>query len=159
MCLIVDASVVGEMFGGDDSSAGKAILDWLNDRKGTIVVGGKLLKELSRGSNKFTEWARQALLREVMRRVEDTKVDRRTKQLIKDGNCKSNDPHVIALAQLGGARLLYSNDGDLQQDFKNRTLINKPKGRVHSTKKNKSITPGLRRLLQLQKKDLCGVPQ
>ena len=157
MCLIVDASVVGEMFGGDDTSAGKAILDWLNDRKGTIVVGGKLLKELSRGSNKFTEWARQALLREVMRRVEDTKVDRRTKQLIKDGNCKSNDPHVIALAQLGGARLLYSNDVDLHQDFDDKSLIDNPRGKVYSTLRNKNFTRGKRDLLR--RRDLCGVPE
>ena len=157
MCLIVDASVVGEMFGGDDTSAGKAILDWLNDRKGTIVVGGKLLKELSRGSNKFTEWARQALLREVMRRVEDTKVDRRTKQLIKDGNCKSNDPHVIALAQLGGARLLYSNDGNLQQDFRDKRLVDNPRGQVYSTRVNKKFTPTHRGLLG--RRDLCSVPQ
>ena len=157
MCLIVDASVVGEMFGGDDTSAGKAILDWLNNRKGTIVVGGKLLKELSRGSNKFTEWARQALLREVMRRVEDTKVDRRTKQLIKDGNCKSNDQHIIALAQVGGARLLYSNDGNLQQDFRDKRLVDNPRGQVYSTRVNKNFTSTHQRLLR--RRDLCGVPQ
>ena len=157
--MIVDASVVGEMFSGDDASAGKAILNWLNDRKGTLVVGGKLLKELNRGSNKFAEWARQALLREVMRRVEDTKVDRRTKLLIEDGNCKSNDPHVIALAQLGGARLLYSKDEDLQQDFKNKTLIDTPRGKVYPTSRSKNSAASRRRLLQLKKKDLCGARQ
>ena len=157
MCLIVDASVIGEMFSGDDASAGKAILNWLNDRKGTIVVGGKLLKELDQGSNKFTEWARQALLREVMRKVDDTKVDVRTTQLSNAGGCKSNDPHVIALAQLSGARLLYSNDGDLQQDFRDRTLVNNPRGRVYSTRVNRDFTSTHQRLLR--RRDLCGAPQ
>ena len=157
MCLIVDASVVGEMFSGDDASAGKAILNWLNDRKGTIVVGGKLLKELDQGSNKFTEWARQALLGEVMRKVDDTKVDVRTTQLSNAGGCKSNDPHVIALAQLGGARLLYSNDRDLHHDFRNKRLIDKPRGKVYSTLRNKNFTRGNRDLLR--RRDLCGTPQ
>ena len=153
----MDASVVGEMFSGDDNSAGKAILTWLNDRKGTMVVGGKLLKELNRGSNKFAEWARQALLREVVRRVDDTKVDERTTQLIRGGACKSNDPHIIALAQVGGARLLYSNDGDLHQDFRDRTLVDNPRGRVYSTRVNKDFTSTHRRLLQ--RRDLCGASQ
>ena len=155
MCLIVDANVVGEMFGGDDSSAGKAILDWLDDRKGTLVVGGELLKELNRGSNKFAEWARQALLREVVRRVDDTKVDERTTQLVRGGTCKSNDPHIIALAQVGGARLLYSNDGYLQQDFRDKRLIDNPRGRVYSTLVNKNFTSTHRKLLG--RRDLCGV--
>ena len=157
MCLIVDANVVGEMFGDDDNSAGKAILNWLNDRKGTMVVGGKLLKELNQGSNKFAEWARQALLREVVRRVDDTKVDDRTTKLIRDGACKSNDPHIIALAQVGGARLLYSNDGNLQQDFRDKGLIDNPRGRVYSTLRNKNFTRGKGDLLR--RRDLCGIPQ
>ena len=157
MCLIVDASVVGEMFSGDDASAGKATLNWLNDRKGTLVVGGKLLKELNRGSNKFAEWARQALLREVLRRVDDTKVEKRTAQLASAGMCKSNDPHVIALAQVGGARLLYSNDGDLQQDFRSKRLVDNPRGQVYSTLVNKDFTATHRRLLG--RRDLCGIPE
>ena len=145
------------MFSGDDTTAGKAILDWLDERKGTIVVGGKLLKELSRGSNKFTVWAQQAALREVMRRVEDGKVDRRTEQLIRGGACKSNDPHIIALAQVGGARLLYSNDRALHQDFDDKGLIDNPRGKIYSTLRNKNFTRGKRDLLR--RRDLCGVPQ
>ena len=33
------------------------------------------------------------------------------------GACQSNDLHVLALAQVSGARLLYSNDLSLHQDF------------------------------------------
>ena len=37
-------------------------------------------------------------------------------------SCRSNDPHVIALAQINGARLLYSNDEALQKDFGDKRL-------------------------------------
>ncbi|MYH42126.1 MAG: hypothetical protein F4017_01170 [Acidimicrobiaceae bacterium] len=49
------------------------------------------------------------------------------------GSCRSDDHHVIALAQISGARLLFSNDKDLHKDFKNRQLIDQPTGTVYST--------------------------
>ncbi len=82
-----------------------------------------------------------------MRVVNDEEVDTETKALKANGLCKSNDPHVLALAQVSGARLLYSNDKDLQQDFKNKALINSPRGKVYSTLENKDFTLSHRRLL------------
>ena len=49
------------------------------------------------------------------------------------GACQSNDLHVLALAQVSGARLLYSNDLSLHQDFGNRDLISRPRGKIYST--------------------------
>ena len=92
-----------------------------------------------------------------MRIVNDAKVDDKTKQLVADRICKSNDSHIIALAQLGGARLLYSNDGNLQQDFRDKRLVDKPRGKVYSTPREQGLhthPPGL-----LRRRDLCGVPQ
>ena len=43
----------------------------------------------------------------------------------------SDDPHVLTVAQMSGTRLLYSNDGDLHQDFKNRGLVNNPRGNIY----------------------------
>ena len=157
MCAIVDANVVAEVFGRGRPSAGEKFFHWLIDGKGTLVVGGQLRRELNDASNNFKRWAREALLSGIARDVNDVKVDKRTKQLVADGNCKSNDSHVIALAQLGGARLLYSNDGDLQQDFKNKKLVDKPRGKVYSTLEDKDFTPTHQRLLR--RRDLCGVPQ
>ena len=45
---------------------------------------------------------------------------------------KSNDLHVIALARISGARLLYSDDKKLRKDFKNKHLVNSPRGKVYS---------------------------
>ena len=50
-------------------------------------------------------------------------------------NLKSDDPHIIALALVNGARLLYSNDLALQKDFRNAKLVSKPKGKIYTTVK------------------------
>ena len=157
MCVIVDASVGDEVFGSSRSSAGEQFFKWLSDGKGILVIGGKLRKEFYDKSHTFSIWAQQAQNAGIIRNVNDAKVDDKTRQIVADGNCKSNDSHVIALAQLGGARLLYSNDGDLQQDFKNKTLIDKPRGKVYSTKEDKDFTSVHERLLR--RRDLCGATQ
>ena len=42
-------------------------------------------------------------------------MDEREEELNEEGRCHSNDTHVIALAQITGARLLYSNDKALHE--------------------------------------------
>ena len=44
---------------------------------------------------------------------------------------QSNDDHILALARASGARLLFSRDADLAQDFKNRIFLNEPRGSVY----------------------------
>ena len=62
--------------------------------------------------------------------------------------------HLLREAQVSGARLLYSNDRALQGDFKNRRLIDNPRGRVYSTRENKRFTESRKRLLR--RNDLCA---
>ena len=91
--------------------------------------------------------------------VDDGTVGTRTDELDQSGSLESDDPHVIALAQLSGARLLYSNDAALQRDFRSPQLINSPRGRVYSTdperNPTKRFTTAHRDLLN--RRDLCGV--
>lgn len=61
---------------------------------------------------------------------------------------QSDDPHILALAVVSGARLLYSNDRLLQHDFKNLALINQPRGKVYSTLVNDTFDQAKRRLLR-----------
>ena len=158
MCAIVDANVVAEVFNPSRPAAGEKFFHWLNDGKGTLVVGGQLRRELNDASNNFKRWARDALLSGIMRSVNDAKVDVKTKQLVADGSCKSDDQHIIGLAQLGGARLLYSNDKILHQDFKNKNLIdNCREAKSIRPLRGKDFTSGQRGLLR--RKDLCGVRQ
>ena len=86
--------------------------------------------------------------------VDEGELEVRTERVVDRGGYTSDDPHLLALAQVSGARLLYSNDSDLQDDFKNRRLIDNPRGRVYSTRVNRQFTRVHRRLLQ--RNDLCA---
>ena len=148
MCAILDANVVHEVFGSARPPAGKEFFDWIDKRSGHLVVGGKLGEELYKGSPRFRKWAEDARRSGRLRRVDDGKVNTRTEELRRAEACKSDDPHIIALAQIGRVRLLYSNDVALKGDFRNRALIDNPRGNVYTTLKRKEFTRVHRRLLQ-----------
>ena len=116
------------------------------------MVGGKLLEELGKLSG-FREWSQNARLAGIVRTANEDTVNARAEQVRDTGNCQSDDPHVIALAQISGARLLYSNDKTLHQDFKRKTLVDGPRGKVYSTVENKSFKQAHQKLLGM--KDLC----
>ena len=152
MCAILDANVAGQVFGADRPAAGRAFFDWIDSGRGRLVAGGKLLQELDRNLV-FKEWRLQAVRAGRITLLNDEAVDRRTARLEQEDACRSNDEHVIAVAQLGGPRLLYSNDGDLQDDFADKRLIDRPRGKVYSTKERRDLRPEHRRLLA--NRNLC----
>ena len=152
MCAIVDANIASEVFGANTCPASEKFLEWVNKGRGRIVVGGKLLEELEVLSG-FREWSQNARLAGIIRTANSDMVNSITEQIKDTGICKSDDPHVIALAQVTGARLLYSNDKPLQQDFKSKNLVDVPRGKVYSTIEHKAFTLGHKKLLG--RKDLC----
>ena len=152
MCAILDANIASEVFGSNRSPAGERFLDWVNKGQGRLVVGGKLLDELVRLSA-FVSWGQTAGLSGIMRTENQGTITDRTQQLEDQGVCYSDDPHVVALAQVSGARLLYSNDKDLQRDFKSKKLIDDPRGKVYTTNESKEFSKVHQGLLG--RKDLC----
>ena len=74
-----------------------------------------------------------------MRIVDASEVSARADQVQSEGACGSDDPHVIALAQVSRARPLYSNGRRLRRDFKNPGSID-PRGRVYSTQRSGGAT-------------------
>ena len=152
MCAILDANCVSEVFGrGDRPEAGKKFFDWLNEH-GKLVVGGKLRKELGKHSG-FSQWYRQAINSGLAIDINDFIVNERTKNLEENKSCKSDDAHIIALAQVSKARLLYSKEINLHRDFGNSNLIKKPRGKVYSTLKVDNFSESHRKLLS--NKNLC----
>lgn len=61
-----------------------------------------------------------------------------TTKLKQSGLCKSDDAHILALARISRARILYSYDRALHRDFKNRALIH-PKGQIYQTAAHVSL--------------------
>ena len=95
----------------------------------------------------------QALLGGQAISVNDEAVEKKTTALKRSDVCRSNDPHIVALAQLSNARLLYSNDDDLRHDFGNKQLIDQPRGKVYSTKRSNDFQESHKRLLNQRR--LC----
>lgn len=154
MCAIVDASVTYEVFGQRQTDAGSEFRKWLDDGPGVLVVGGRNLTELNRNNN-FNRWFQEARrLGNRVRQVSNELVSQRQQALVESGGLRSNDPHMVALAQVSGARLLYSNDIKLTQDFQNGNIVDGPQGKIYSTLHSKEFSISHRQLLQTE--NLCG---
>ena len=159
---IVDKNVVGEVFGNNRPEAGRKFFEWLDQGDGRLSSGGVNLDEL-RDHEAFRDWADAALRFDKMRLVRDQEVRAETSRLEREkarrveGACKSNDEHVIALARIGGARLLYSRDLTLHQDFRNKRLIDDPRGQIYSTYRTREFSKSHERLLA--RNDLRGTPK
>ncbi len=145
MCAIVDTNVAGEVFGNNPSEAGRFFFNWLNS-KGVLVIGGGLLQELG-GYGRFSEWLLQASLAGRARLIADAVVDAEAEALRGQGICRSNDEHILGLARVSGARLVFTNDQDLQQDFRDRSIIGGSRGRVYTTRQSRGISETHRSLL------------
>ena len=130
-------------------------------------MGGKLRAELSdNGRNgNFMRVYRQLRLDGRVKDVPDSVVDTETANLQARRISRSNDTHILALARVSGARLLYTNDQALQEDFNNPRLVSEPRGLVYTTlpisgrpyavQRGENAVTGAHREL-LQRADLCA---
>ena len=117
MCAIIDASVAFEVFGRKRTAAGIRFRNWLDDGRGQLVVGGRVLEELVHNSN-FGRWlleARRSSGR--VRQIGSARIRQYEDELVQSRSLRSNDVHIVALALASGARLLYTDDARLQRDF------------------------------------------
>lgn len=148
MCAIVDAQVSHEVFGANGPLAGIKFFAWIIDQESSrLVAGGKLMDELMNSGDGFRKWAKQALLSGRLIMLNDMRVNKMAARIEAEEEIKSDDPHVLAVARISGARLLFSNDHRLHKDFTNNKLINNPRGKIYSTLKNRQFTTEHRRLL------------
>ena len=97
MCAIVDNNVRHEVFGDAPSEAGQYFLDWLEQKGGMLVVGGRLLRDELSGYQNFSSWLVQALIAGQARRIDDGVVDAATEALERRQICRSDDEHVLTL--------------------------------------------------------------
>ena len=130
MCAIVDASGANDVFGKNRPEIGVAFFDWINDH-GRILTGGKLTMEIGDLCPRFLEWAKEAeRTRKLVKINHSKKIRTEMAEVIKRKRRGSplNDAHILAIARLGRARLLYANDKDLLENFVDARLIARPPG-------------------------------
>jgi hypothetical protein len=102
MCLIVDANLASIVF-GPASPDFRPIIDWLTlpKKDGKLVIGGRLKGELYKieAARRFIASLLDAGRAKI---IPDDVTDKETLRVAP--LCKSNDPHVIALAKISGAK-------------------------------------------------------
>ena len=135
MCLIVDANLCSVVFKKTSDSSFLKLREAIFSNRLTLIHGGKLTQEYGVAGVLNVI----ALLAQSGRaiRVSEELIDA---ELVKIRNlCASNDDHVIALARADRrrARVLCTNDQALQTDFKNKTLIDSPRGTIYSPTRHK----------------------
>lgn len=129
MPIIIDANRAGD-FSSPRSQHAEDILALVAGKQMRVALGGRLTAELARTKLRglLLEWSRSGRIC----RHADRDVDAKEEEFGKKRIC-SDDPHVLALAEICGCRLFYSNDGPLIEDFKNTRLLS-PKGKVVTPK-------------------------
>ena len=162
MCAIIDNNILGELWDEGGNPAGQGFRRIVENGKIPLVLGGSKMKKefgLDRSGNvtRLKAWIVELQRAGRLTRKSDSAVDSMARELElreeSGSKIKSNDHHVIALAVVSGARLLYSNDKELQADFGNRQVMEPPQGRVYSTALTDDFSKKRRDLLA--RKDLC----
>ena len=141
MCLIIDNDVAQRVLSVDDDPDLKFLHCCLFSKNSNehkvpknlhvcLVYGGQLLEEYQR-NHKVWRLLLQLDRAGKAKLVSNEKIDDELSTVRSLGVCRSNDVHIIALARAANVRLLCSNDNTLWDDFRDKRLIDKPRGKIY----------------------------
>lgn len=130
MNIIIDSNIASSVLLEKHKNLFEYLRKKIDDGFCKIVYGGKLRDEY---------WNSNSIRKLILRydqsgkacAYNSSKIKTLARVLRKEKTCKSNDEHIISLAIVSGARLLCTKDKDLHSDFKNKKLIDKPRGRIY----------------------------
>jgi len=108
--MIVDVDVMYEVV-KPKTEASQVLDEFLKKGQGFPYVGGKLQTALE-GHREPLRWLKIGIAAGMIKRVDHGRVDLRTRRLKTNSALESDDPHIMALAQIAGARLLHSKDDE-----------------------------------------------
>lgn len=138
MCVIVDANRMGDFLSRPMRPDSEPIDRWLRRRRGKLVysTGGRFTREMSYVKKRqFLDYVRAGYTLLV---PSDTFAEDE-RSLREGGSLESDDAHVLALARESGARLLYTHDSPLMRDFKDKGIIDAPRGKIYSGAQNAGL--------------------
>lgn len=118
MCLILDTNMYGSFLASDNEDM-IPVRDWIDNKTGKIAYSptGKMKNELDKYP-KMRKRVEEYRRSERIKRVPPEAVEQE-KIRLSQSQLQSDDPDIIALAQVSGVRLLVSGDQKLHADFKN----------------------------------------
>ncbi|MCI0459092.1 MAG: type II toxin-antitoxin system VapC family toxin [Gemmataceae bacterium] len=130
MCIIIDANVAHK-FGQPPHDDVIPVVSWLLNRKhrNQAVIGGRLRKELRDAGQTIQRFlirlARAGRLVDVPDEEVNAEEEVVRKLFEEEGIEGADDPHILALARVSGARLLISHDKSsrLHELFKDNRFV------------------------------------
>ena len=139
MHIIIDANCSADALTPTPKPEFSPLIRAILEGKKKLAVGGTKQKREYMKNTKA--WKYIQLLDQAGRAflVSDIKVDE--EELVIKANIPlvSDDPHLLALARLSGARILCSLDQALHTDFCNPRIISKPRGRVYQNATHENL--------------------
>jgi hypothetical protein len=133
MCVIIDANKLSLAFSANPDDDVKPILEWILLGDGVLAYDNKLLQEIKR-------------VGAAMRTLVELKRANKALEYPVAGcpgdirDClTSNDEHVVSLALTSGARVLFTDDQALSNDFRNKSVISSPRGKVYRRKEHRPL--------------------
>ena len=138
MCLIIDANLTAQVFAATPNPNFVPVLDWLSSRDGLMVYGGKNYDELKRVGRAAIFIQQLARAGHALQFRKES-IEAEEKVVAQFNLMRSDDPHVIALARISGARVVCTDDVALIDDFKNTRLVPSPKGKVYRRKNHQNV--------------------
>ena len=131
MCLILDTNMYGPFLSHDNEDM-LPVRDWIERKNGKIAYSGmgKMKIELEKSPNvrsRFEQYSRAGKLKTFPIEVVEQQRERLP-------SLRSDDPDIIALAQVSGVKLLVSNDENLHADFKAIA-----RGKIYQTSAHKRL--------------------
>jgi hypothetical protein len=137
MPIIIDANRISLCVNGSEEAL--PIMQALLSRRARVAYGGsKLVTEYRKNTHFFkliTELSRAG----VAVTTSATRIDAEEKRLAECGLMVSDDPHILAVANILSARLLYTDDSDLKRDFNNSRLISGPRGKIYNMRNSRTL--------------------
>jgi hypothetical protein len=136
MCLILDANLCSVVLKKTNDISYQKLRETIFSNRLTLIHGGKLTQEYGIAGvlpiiALLAQSGRAIRINEALIDVQLAKIQ---------GRCTSNDDHVIALARADRqrARVLCTNDQALRTDFKNKALVDNPRGTIYSPTRHKA---------------------
>jgi hypothetical protein len=133
MCVILDTNRFSTALKNPTDPQYLPLLNWILGGQGLLIFGGtKYDEEIDNVAVARTFFAQRLRAGQAFR-VPKAEVDAE-EAAVRLLPHESDDEHIVALARLSGARTVCTEDSDLMSDFKDPSLVSKPRGRVYRSK-------------------------
>jgi predicted nucleic acid-binding protein len=112
MCLIIDACTFHAVFNRDDEnhSKYKPVLDWITNKRGKMIIGGKKYHEELVGASYLRILAELDRQRRLVK-LPDNDVNRLASRLKRQVNHRDfDDEHLVAMVTVSKCRVVCTND-------------------------------------------------